>query len=102
MIMMPPVTISEKAIIEIKQIIENKKVPAGYGLRIGVKGGGCGATLILGFDQKQENDIEYLISQIPVYIQKRETMFVIGKEVDFYEGSDKRGFFFNEKSLKGH
>lgn len=96
--MMPPVTISKKAIEEIKQIIDNKKVPVGYGLRIGVKGGGCGATLILGFDHKQENDIEYEIEEVPVYIQKRETMFVIGKEVDFYEGSDKRGFFFTDKA----
>ena len=53
--MMPPVTISKKAITEIKHIIQAKKVPEGYGLRIGVKGGGCGATLILGFDQKLDS-----------------------------------------------
>ena len=96
--MTPPVTISKKAIQEIKHIIQTKKVPDGYGLRIGVKGGGCGATLILGFDQKLENDIEYEVENIPVYIQKRETLFVIGKEVDFYEGSDKRGFVFSDKA----
>ena len=96
--MMPPVTISKKAIEEIKHIIDAKKVPEGYGLRIGVKGGGCGASLILGFDQKLENDIEYAIDDVPVYIQKKETLFVIGKEVDFYEGTDKRGFIFNDKS----
>lgn len=95
--MMPPVTISKKAIEEIKQILDAKKVPEGYGLRVGVKGGGCGASLILGFDVKQENDIAYEIDQVPVFIQKRETMFVIGKEVDFYEGADKRGFLFKDQ-----
>ncbi|XOV93863.1 MAG: HesB/IscA family protein [Bacteroidota bacterium] len=97
--MMPPVTISKKAIEEIKQILKAKKVPTGYGLRVGVKGGGCAATLILGFDEKQENDIEYNIDEISVFIQKKETMFVIGKEVDFYEGADRRGFLFKDQEV---
>ncbi len=95
--MMPPVTVTKKAIAEIKQIIQAKKVPEGYGLRIGVKGGGCGATLILGFDEKTDDDIEYVVENVPIYIQKKETLFVIGKEVDFYEGSDQRGFVFNDQ-----
>ena len=76
--------------------MNSKKIPDNYRLRIGVKGGGCGATLMLGFDQKKENDMEFLIKEIPVYIQKKETMFLIGKEVDFYEGGDQRGFLFKD------
>ncbi len=95
--MTPPVTISKKAIEEIRQIIRSKKVPEGYGLRIGIRGGACGANLILGFDERLENDIEYDVEGIPVYIQKKETMFVIGKEVDFYEGADERGFMFKDQ-----
>lgn len=92
---MQPVTITEKALKEIKNILNNKSIPADYGLRVGVKGGGCGVTFVLGFDKKKENDLEYDVDGVQVYIQKRETMFLIGKEVDFYEGSDARGFVFN-------
>lgn len=89
-----PVQITEKARKEIKDIMQNKKIPAGYGLRVGVKGGGCGVTFVLGFDREKENDQKYTIDDIPVYIQKKELMFLVGKQVDFYEGSDARGFVF--------
>ncbi len=89
-----PVQITEKARKEIKDIINNKKIPEGYGLRVGVKGGGCGVSFILGFDKQKDSDQSYDVDGIPVYIQKREMMFLIGKEVDFYEGSDARGFVF--------
>ena len=48
-----PVTLTEKAIEEIKHIMASKNIPKGYGLRIGVKGGvGCaGLGYLLGFDK---------------------------------------------------
>ena len=91
-----PVTISAKAIAEIRKIMETKNIPDDYGLRVGVKGGGCGVTLIIGFDQKKESDHAYDVEGIPVYVDKKHTMFIIGKEVDFYEGEEGRGFMFVE------
>lgn len=91
-----PVTISARAAEEIKKIMETKGIPADYFLRVGVRGGGCGATLVIGFDQRKDTDLFYTISNIPVLVDKRHTMFLIGKEVDFHEGDDSRGFFFRE------
>lgn len=91
-----PVQITSKAQEEIKNIMDNKKVPDGYGLRVGVKGGGCGVSFVLGFDKPKENDLRYDVNGIPVYVQKKEIMFLIGKEVDFYEGADARGFVFTD------
>ena len=31
----------------------------GYGLRVGVRGGGCGVHLILGFDKPKPTDLVY-------------------------------------------
>ncbi|HEY9046666.1 MAG TPA: iron-sulfur cluster biosynthesis family protein [Ohtaekwangia sp.] len=89
-----PVTISARAAEEIQKIMQTKNIPAGYGLRVGVKGGGCGVSLLIGFDKRKESDLAYTISDIPVYIDKRHTMYVIGKEVDFFEGEEARGFMF--------
>ena len=89
-----PVTISKKALEEIRKTIQTKNIPSHYGLRVGVKGGGCGVTLIIGFDQKKDSDHAYMIEDIPVYVDKKHTMYLIGKEVDFYDGEDGRGFTF--------
>jgi iron-sulfur cluster assembly protein len=93
-----PIKLSPKAAEEVKKIMQTKNIPAGYGLRIGVRGGsGCGgAQLIIGFDKKKDSDLAYTVSEVPVLVDKKHTMYVIGKEVDFYEGEDTRGFQFIE------
>jgi iron-sulfur cluster assembly protein len=92
-----PVTISSRAVTEIRKIMDTKNIPQDYGLRVGIKGGGCGGvSLIIGFDKKKTSDLAYFIGDIPVYIDKKHTMYLIGKEVDFYEGEDARGFMFTD------
>lgn len=91
-----PVTLSERAAVEVRNIMSKKNIPEGYGLRIGMKGGkGCGGmSYLLGFDKAKEGDLIYDLDGIPVMVEKRQTMYLIGLEVDFYEGSDARGFTF--------
>lgn len=93
-----PVSISARAAEEIRKIMDTKNIPADYGLRVGVKGGGgCGgASLLIGFDKKKDHDLSYTIADIPVYVDKRHTLYIIGKEVDFHESEDARGFMFVE------
>src|SRR4051812_875220 len=91
-----PVSLSLKAAEEVGKIMHTKNIPADYGLRIAVKGGGgCGgANLIIGFDRTKDSDITYCVAGIPVYIDKKHLLFLIGKKIDFYEGADARGFMF--------
>jgi iron-sulfur cluster assembly protein len=91
-----PVTISARAATEIRKIMDTKNIPQDYGLRVGVKGGGCGVALMIGFDRKKDSDMVYMISDIPVYVDKKHTMYIIGKQVDFYEGEEGRGFMFKD------
>lgn len=97
MINLQPVTISDKAIEEVKNIMEKKNIPEDYSLRIGMKGGGCGGmSFMLGFDKVKDGDLTYEYKGIPVVVEKRHTMYLIGLQVDFYEGSDARGFTFTK------
>ena len=90
-----PVHITERALLEIRHIMNNKNIPDQYGLRIGVKGGGCaGVQHILGFDTPKEGDATYKAADIPVHVAKKDTMYLIGLELDFYEGDDAKGFLF--------
>jgi iron-sulfur cluster assembly protein len=93
-----PVTISSAASVEIKKIMATKNIPVGYGLRVGVRGGGCGVQLILGFDKEKDGDLVYEQMGVTVIMDKKHMLYLIGKQVDFYEGTDVRGFHFNEAS----
>ncbi len=92
-----PVSLSSRAAREVLNIMHTKNIPAGYGLRIGIRGGsGCGgAKLILGFDKKRDSDLAYVAEGITVYVDKKHMLYVIGKEVDYFEGADAKGFVFN-------
>ena len=91
-----PITLSDKAVEEVRKIMTSKNIPEEYGLRIGIKGsGGCaGYNYLLGFDKQKAKDMAFEIDGIPVYVAKKDTMYLLGLEVDFYEGSDARGFTF--------
>lgn len=89
-----PVEISEKALEEVKNILKNKGIPEGYGLRIATKGMGCGVGFKLGFDKKKDSDDEYFLEGVQILIQKKELMFLVGKKIEFYDESDGRGFVF--------
>lgn len=89
-----PIDISDRALEEVKNILENKGIPKNYGLRIATKGMGCGVGFKLGFDTKKETDEEYHIDGIQVFIQKKEMLFLAGKKIEFYDESDGRGFLF--------
>jgi len=92
-----PIGITTRAAEEVKKIMQTKNIPEGYGLRLGIKGGGCGGvSLIIGFDKQKPTDLAYEIDGIQVYVEKKHTMYLIGKEVDFYDGAEARGFLFAE------
>ena len=79
-----------------------KGIPADYGLRVGIKGSGCGgASLMIGFDRKRDTDLAYETDGITVYVDKRHTMYLIGKQVDFIDEADARGFTFVEQAGNG-
>jgi iron-sulfur cluster assembly protein len=93
--MFTPVTLSAEAVKEVKHIMAHKNIPEGYGLRIGVRGAGCaGISYILGFDKRKEQDNAYELEGIPVFIEKKQLMYLIGLEVAFHDGEDARGFTF--------
>lgn len=94
-----PVAISTRACAEIHHIMETKGIPGDYGLRVGIRGGGCGGmSLIIGFDKKKGTDLSYVVDGITVYVDKKHAMYLMGKEVDFVDDPDARGFTFIEES----
>lgn len=82
--------------------MKTKGIPADYGLRVGIKGGGCGGmALMIGFDKKKDTDLSWEIDGITVYVDKKHTMYLIGKQVDFIDEADARGFTFVDQKVAG-
>ncbi|MCE7863714.1 MAG: iron-sulfur cluster assembly accessory protein [Bacteroidetes bacterium CHB5] len=93
-----PVGLTPRAAEEVRRIMQTKNIPAAYGLRVGIRGGGCGGVaLMIGFDKEKPTDLTYRIEGITIHIDKKHTMYLIGKEVDFYEGADAKGFLFADQ-----
>lgn len=81
--------------------MKKKGIPEEYGLRVGIRGGGCGGLgLIIGFDKKKESDLSWEVEGIPVYVDKKHTMYLIGKQVDFVDDAEGRGFTFIDQEMK--
>jgi iron-sulfur cluster assembly protein len=90
-----PIQISPNAAKEIRKIIRKKNIPDGYGLRVGVKGGGCsGMSYVLGFDREREKDRVFEIDGITVYMDKRHGLYLMGTTINYHDGLNARGFTF--------
>ena len=90
-----PVDLTARASEEIRKIMETKEIPEGFGLRIGVKGGGCsGMSYVLGFDRRREHDAEFEVEGVTVFIDKRHGLYLLGTTIDYHDGLNARGFTF--------
>ncbi|NJL76942.1 MAG: iron-sulfur cluster assembly accessory protein [Saprospiraceae bacterium] len=99
--LMSPVVLTEGAVNQLKRIMEEQKIPNTYGLRVGVKGGGCsGFSYVLGFDEKKDSDQSFDIQGIHVLMQKAHSLYLLGMEIDWVEGLNNRGFSFNNPNAK--
>ena len=91
-----PIQFTQSAINEILRLMKEGNLHGTKFMRVGVKGGGCsGMTYILEFDDKKENDLEFVIGSIPCVIDKSHEMYLVGMEIDWQGGLNSRGFTFS-------
>jgi iron-sulfur cluster assembly protein len=91
------ITITEKAVKEIKRIMDENKITQEFGLRVGVKGGGCsGLTYTLGFDpETREGDFVIEQESVKLFIDGKSLFYLSGTQLDFSDGLNGKGFIFN-------
>ncbi len=76
---------TEEARDEILKTLNSPQIPEGYALRVGLKGGACSATYLLGLDKPTEHDELHIIEDVKVLIDRRHLMYLIGVEIDYEE-----------------
>ncbi len=91
------ITISDRAALEIKRVMEENTVPETAGLRVGVKGGGCsGFSYMLGFDEMSRDSDKIIESNgVRVFVDERSLPYLTGVTLDYQDGLSGKGFTFD-------
>jgi iron-sulfur cluster assembly protein len=88
-------TLSTKAIKEIKYLLEFKELDDTYGIRVGVKGGGCsGYTYNLEFGKKHDSDVFMEQDGINIFTDPKSVSYINGTTLDYTDGLQGKGFSF--------
>lgn len=95
------INITSKALEEIKRIMKENNIPSEYGLRIGVRGGGCsGFTYSLGFDAEiKPTDNVIPFDGINVIVDMKSWLYLTGTEIDYVNDVNGEGFIFNNPNM---
>ena len=74
-----------------------------FGLRVGVKGGGCsGLVYVLSIveDEPMETDRVVDDNGLRIFIDKKSYVYLAGTELDFSDGLNGKGFVFQNPNAK--
>ncbi|MFM8770700.1 MAG: HesB/IscA family protein, partial [Candidatus Kapaibacterium sp.] len=88
------IIVTMKALTEVKKIKEQNGIADDYGLRLGVKGGGCsGMSYTLGFDAAtKETDLVLSADGVRIFIDAKSMFYLMGMTLDFSDGLMGQGF----------
>ena len=95
------VYLTDAAVVKIKSMLE-KEGKQGYGLRFGVKTGGCaGLSYEMSF-QKNSYDNDHVLEQsgIKIFINEESVSFVKGINIDYVDTLKESGFKYHNPNAK--
>lgn len=91
--------ISDKAKVRVDSLMAEKGIEndPSYFLRVAVVGGGCsGLSYKLDFDNVlQPTDQQFVDKGVKVVTDLKSYLYLVNTELDFSEGLNGKGFFFN-------
>lgn len=98
----PEISLTEKAIKEVRKIKIENTIPEDYVLRVGVKGGGCsGLTYTLGFDaEKKDGDKYFDFDGVKVMVDWKSILYLSGTVIDYHDTMMEKGFTFSNPNAK--
>jgi iron-sulfur cluster assembly protein len=90
------ITVTPRAIAEVKKLIAQNHTDGKVGLRVGVKGGGCsGLSYVLDFEKTPRDDDRILdFDGVAIYLDPKSAIYLKGTELDFSDGLNGKGFSF--------
>lgn len=95
------ITITDKALEQIKHISEQENPDGSKGLRLAVIGGGCsGLSYKIEFSESKEKDNVLQYGNVKVLIDPKSVIYLKGIVLDFKDGLNGKGFSFDNPNAK--
>lgn len=95
------VTITDKALQQIRAIRDQEHPGADNGLRLAVIGGGCsGLSYKIEFSAPKERDNVLVFGDVKVFIDPKSTIYLKGITLDYRDGLNGKGFVFENPNAK--
>lgn len=95
------ITLTPAAVQQVKTLLE-KQGNVGYGLRVGINGGGCaGLSYKFSFEEKAAES-DKIIEQdgVKVFVDVKSYLYLNGMEIDYHSDLMSSGFTFNNPNAK--
>ena len=95
------IVLTDKAIEMVKDAMQREGL-AGYGIRVGVQGGGCsGFQYSMDFEEKaKDGDVTLEQAGVKLYVDSMSSMYLQGVTIDYVQGLQGAGFKFNNPNAK--
>ena len=94
--MHPSILIEESALKEIKYLLELKGLDETFGIRVGVRGGGCsGLSYDLNFGRKATGDTVMEQEGVKLFVDPKSLLYLTGTTLTYSSGLQGKGFSFN-------
>ena len=94
--------ISTKAADHVKHFAKVEGVEGEFGIRVGVKGGGCsGLTYVLSLDNESRPEDKVIEENgVRIFVDKKSYIFLAGTTLDYSDGLNGKGFEFHNPQAK--
>ena len=88
--------LSTKALKEIKHLLILKELDENYGVRVGVRGGGCsGFSYTLEFSRIGKDDVIMEQDGISIFTDPKSVLYLNGTTLQYTDGLQGKGFHFS-------
>jgi iron-sulfur cluster assembly protein len=95
------ITITAKALDEIRTISQNENPDGNKGLRLAVTGGGCsGLSYKIEFGEEKAKDNILNFDGVRVLVDPKSLIYLKGIVLDFKDGLNGKGFSFDNPNAK--
>ena len=90
------ISVTEKASDKIRYFAKKQGLEDEFGVKVGVKGGGCSGLLYTLSIEKEAGPNDKIVDNngVKVFIDKKSYIFLAGTELDFSDGLNGKGFVF--------
>lgn len=94
------ISVTERAATRVRQIISQQGLEGEYGVRVGVKSGGCsGLSYVLEIAEPEESDRVYESNGLKVFCDPKSYLYINGTQVDFSSDLLNGGFRFENPNV---